>query len=130
MFQGCPDPFFGCSISGSQVLPATLSSPWSQLLHFTHDAMPQAVDLFFPLSGSKSTCTLVIGHWSPMACEASLLTCFNFLHFLRHVLNYSVCILSPLLDYQFLGLRIHVKFIFTSSAVPGMMPYGEYCFVE
>ena len=60
---------------------------------------------------------------------ASLPTCFNFLAHSTLCSGYPVCILSPLLEYQLLGLRTHVIFIFASSAVPGMVPHSEYCLI-
>ena len=57
---------------------------------------------------------------------ASLPTCFNFFAHSTLGSGYPVRILSPLLDYQLRGLRIHVKFIFVSSAVPDKGPYSGY----
>ena len=112
----CPDLFFECCTLGSQVLPATTSAPLGyQLLPFTQVALPLTSDLF-PLR-SKDLSPPICIHLVTYNM-ASLPTRFNFLAHSTFCSCYPVHILSPLLDYQLHGLRIHVKFIFVSSTEP------------
>lgn len=124
--QGLPVPssLLGVLHPGSQVLAATPSAPLgAQLLHFTQVALPQTSDPFSPSSKDLSLPVPVHLVTSNMA---SLPPCFSFLAHSTLRSHYSVHSLSPVLDYQLRGLRILVKFIFVSSAVPDMVPHSRY----
>lgn len=84
--------------------------------------LPQASDLSLFWEGSNPSCASSSGHLS----HASLPTCISFFAHSTLGSAYPVLILSPLLDYQLCGLRIHVKFTFVSSAVPDMLPHSGY----
>lgn len=117
-----PDPSFLAAPWVPRSLWLPLGSPRFPPIAL-HPGCPTSVlDLFLPLPGRFGALLNPV-HLVTYS-RASLSTCF---HFLAHSTLWSgslARILSPLLDYQLQGFRIHMELIFVSSAVPGTMSHS------